>query len=196
MTLFVGKPAPDFTSMAILPNNKFDGEFNLNKYLGGNPGVVFFYSFVCPTELVSIQNRMIEFNRRKLKVVAVGVDSHMSHLKWRATPVEEGGIGHVDFPLVSDVTRRLAKGYDVLVNDAIALRGTFLIDKIGVVRYQAVHDLPLGRNVDEILRVYDSLKHNEETGDVIPAGWSAKQPGIAPDEKSLCAFMQKNKLVV
>ena len=197
MVLFVGKPAPDFNTLAIMPDNKFEPEFNLTKYLGGYMGVLFFYSmdfsYVCPTEIIAIQNRIKEFNARKTRPVVVSVDSHIAHLKWKKTRREEGGVDKLDFPLVSDITRRISKGYDVLVNESMALRGTFIIDKDGIVRYQGVYDLPIGRNIDEVLRVIDGLQHYQKTGQVIPAGWRKGDPAVTPGEESLSKFLVANQ---
>ncbi|MGE0252666.1 MAG: peroxiredoxin [Dongiaceae bacterium] len=196
MTLLVGKPAPNFTALALMPDNSVNTEFNLDQYITGKVGVVFFYalnfSYVCPTEIIALNNRMAEFQARGAQVVGVSVDSHLSHIWWKNLPVARGGIGQIQFPLVSDLTRRVAQGYDVLVNDSLCLRATFIIDKIGVVRYQAVHDLPIGRNIDEILRTIDALQHHEQTGYVCPANWSKGKEAVKPDVDGLAQFMNKN----
>ncbi|MGD9649575.1 MAG: peroxiredoxin [Dongiaceae bacterium] len=196
MTLLVGKPAPNFTALALMPDNSVNTEFNLDQYITGKVGVLFFYalnfSYVCPTEIIALNNRMAEFQARGAHVVGVSVDSHLSHIWWKNLPVARGGIGQIQFPLVSDLTRRVAQGYDVLVNDSLCLRATFIIDKIGVVRYQAVHDLPIGRNIDEILRTIDALQHHEQTGYVCPANWSKGKEAVKPDVDGLAQFMNKN----
>lgn len=195
MSVLVGKTAPDFTATAVMPNNSMDETFNLKTYLGKKPGVLFFYpldfTFVCPSEILAFDHRVKAFHERGVKVVAVSVDSHFTHLAWKNTPVEQGGIGHVQFPMVADLTKTIARDYDVLVNEAVALRGTFLIDGNFVVRHQVVNDLPLGRNVDETLRMVDTLAHFEQNGEVCPAGWVKGRKAMKPSTKGVAEYLKE-----
>lgn len=195
MSILVGKFAPDFTAAAVMPNNTIDEQFNLKTHLKGKKGVLFFYpldfTFVCPSEIIAFHHRLEAFKVRKTEVVAVSVDSHFSHLAWKNTPVQEGGVGNVQFPMVADLTKSISKEYDVLINDAISLRGTFLIDEHFIVRHQVVNDLPLGRNVDETLRMVDALQHFEEHGEVCPAGWSKGSKGMQADAKGVAAYLSE-----
>ena len=196
MSVLVSKPAPDFTAAAVMPDNSINENFNLKKYLNGKPAVLFFYpldfTFVCPSEIISFANRLGEFAARGVEVIAISVDSHFSHKAWKETPVEKGGIGNVQFPLVADLTKQIARDYDVLLNESVALRGLFLIDKEGVVRHQVVNDLPLGRNADEALRMVDALQFHEEHGEVCPAGWNKGQKGMKADAEGVASYLKEN----
>ncbi|MBV1934076.1 MAG: peroxiredoxin, partial [Parvibaculaceae bacterium] len=177
MSVLVGKQAPDFTAAAVLADGSIVEDFNLKTFLDGSYGVVFFYpldfTFVCPSEILAFSNRVAAFAERNTKVIAVSVDSQFSHYAWRNTAPNDGGLGPVKFPMVADITKSIATDYDVLIeDDGVALRGTFLIDKEGMVRHQLVNDLPLGRDVDETLRLVDALQFHEEHGEVCPAGWN------------------------
>ncbi|MEM7617110.1 MAG: peroxiredoxin [Pseudomonadota bacterium] len=192
----VGYEAPKFTGSALMPDNNFNNDFHLEEYFKDSYGVIFFYSlnftYVCPTELIALNNRLQEFTNRNTKIVAVSTDSQFSHLSWKKIPHKYGGIGNVQFPLVSDLTHSITKNYGVIVNDAIALRGTFFLDKAGVVRYQQVNDLSLGRNIDEIIRTIDAFQYHEATGEVCPAGWQIGDDGVVPDEKGVGNYLAKN----
>lgn len=196
MAVLVGKPAPDFTAKAVMPNNSIDEAFNLKKFNKGKNVVLFFYpldfTFVCPSEIIAFNNRIKEFKLRKTEVVAVSVDSHFTHLAWKNTPVEKGGIGDIQFPMVADLTKQIARDYDVLMGDAIALRGSFLIDTKGIVRHQVVNDLPLGRNVDEALRMVDALQFFEENGEVCPAGWNRGDQGMQATPEGVARYLKSN----
>ncbi len=208
MSVLVGKNAPDFSATAVMGDNSFDDKFNLNNFLGikkdangkvtkkGKIGVLFFwpldFTFVCPSEIIAFNNRLKEFKLRKAEVIGVSVDSHFTHLAWKQTPVEKGGIGNVQFPMVADLTKDIARNYDVLLNNAVAFRGTFLIDGNGVVRHQLVNDLPLGRNVDEALRMVDALQFFEEHGEVCPAGWNRGDDGMKADAAGVAKYLKKN----
>lgn len=196
MSVLVGKKAPDFTVSAVMPNNEIDDNFNLHSYLKGKIGVLFFYpldfTFVCPSEIIAFGNRLKEFKDRGVEVIGVSVDSKFTHLAWKNTPVEKGGIGQVQYPLVADLTKSIARDYDVLMGDAVALRGTFLIDQEGVVRHQVVNDLPLGRNIDEAIRMVDSLKFFQANGEVCPAGWNKGKEGMKADAKGVADYLAKN----
>ncbi|HTH17774.1 MAG TPA: peroxiredoxin [Magnetospirillum sp.] len=189
----VTKEAPDFTAPAVLPNNEIDQAFNLKSYLKGSYGLVFFYpldfTFVCPSEILAHDHRLKAFAEKNVKVVAVSVDSHFTHLAWKNTPVDKGGLGNVQFPMVADLTKQIAKDYGVLINGAVALRGTFLIDKNGIVQSAHVNNLPLGRNVDEALRLVDALQFHEEHGEVCPAGWQKGKAGMQASPEGVAKYL-------
>jgi peroxiredoxin (alkyl hydroperoxide reductase subunit C) len=206
MSVLVGKAAPDFTAKAIMPDNSIEDNFNLLNFLGikkdasgkvtkkGKIGVLFFYpldfTFVCPSEIIAFDNRIKEFKLRKTEVIGVSVDSHFTHLAWKNTAVEKGGIGNIQFPLVADLTKSIARDYDVLTGGAVAFRGTFMIDGDGIVRHQVVNDLPLGRNVDEALRMVDALQFHEEHGEVCPAGWNRGDEGMKANAKGVAEYLK------
>jgi len=171
MSTLVTEEAPDFTAQAVMPDNSF-AELTLSSYRGKYV-LLFFYpldfTFVCPSEIIAFDQALARFKEKKAEVIGVSVDSHFTHLAWRNTPVEKGGIGRIGYPLVADLSKAIARSYGVLFNESIALRGLFLIDKEGIVRHALVNDLPLGRNVDEALRVLDALQFNEKNGEVCPA---------------------------
>ena len=196
MSVLVGKMAPDFTASAVMPNNEINDNFNLHAYLKGKIGVLFFYpldfTFVCPSEIISFANRLEDFKERGAEVIAVSVDSKYTHLAWKNTEVKKGGIGDIQYPLVADLTKSIARDYDVLFGEAVALRGTFLIDQQGVVRHQLVNDLPLGRNVDEAIRMIDALKFFQENGEVCPAGWSKGKKGMKASSKGVADYLEHN----
>lgn len=194
MSVLVGKQAPDFTAAAVMGDNKIVDKFNLKSHIKGKAAVLFFYpldfTFVCPSEIIAFDNRLEDFKKRGVEVIGVSVDSHFTHLAWKQTPVEKGGIGNVRYPLVADLTKQIARDYDVLVNDAVAFRGTFLIDKNGVVRHQIVNDLPLGRNIDEAIRMVDALQFHEEHGEVCPAGWNKGKEGMKADAAGVASYLK------
>lgn len=196
MSVLVGKKAPDFTAKAVLPNDSIEEEFTLSKHIKGKIGILFFYpldfTFVCPSEILAFHNRAKEFETRGAKIIGVSVDSHFTHIAWRNTPVEKGGIGQIAFPLVADLTKQIARDYDVLTGDAVAFRGTFMIDKNGIVRHQIVNDLPLGRNVDEAIRMIDALNFHEENGEVCPAGWQRGEEGMKATAAGVSTYLAKN----
>ena len=208
MSVLVGKSAPNFTAKAVMPDNGIEENFNLYNYLGikkdangkvtkkGKIGVLFFYpldfTFVCPSEIIAFNNRAKEFKLRKAEVIAVSVDSHFTHLAWKQTPVDKGGIGNIQYPMVADLTKSIARDYDVLVGEAVAFRGTFMIDGDGIVRHQIVNDLPLGRNVDEALRMVDALQFHEEFGEVCPAGWERGDEGMKADASGVAKYLKKH----
>ncbi|MFC1603101.1 peroxiredoxin [Pseudomonadota bacterium] len=191
MSVLVTQPAPDFTAQAVMPDNSFK-DLTLSEYKGQYV-VLFFYpldfTFVCPSELIAFSHRLQEFKDRNVEVVGVSVDSHFSHLAWKNTPVNNGGIGDIQYPLVADITKSIARDYDVLLNDSVALRGSFLINKEGVVEHQVVNNLPLGRNVDEMLRMVDALQFTEEHGEVCPAGWQKGSAGMTPSGEGVAAYL-------
>lgn len=195
MSVLVGKQAPDFTAAAVLANNEIVQDFNLKKEGKGKNVILFFYpldfTFVCPSEIIAFNNRINEFKSRNTLVVGISVDSQFTHFAWKNTPVEKGDIGDIQFPLVADLTKQIARDYDVLINDAVALRGTFLIDREGIVRHQLVNDLPLGRNVDETIRMVDALQFFEENGEVCPAGWNRGDEGMKANAEGVASYLKK-----
>jgi peroxiredoxin (alkyl hydroperoxide reductase subunit C) len=196
MAVLVGKDAPDFTATAVMPDNSFNDKFNLKSFLKGKYGILFFYpldfTFVCPSEIIAFHNRLNEFKDRGTEVIGVSVDSHFTHLAWKNTAVEQGGIGNVQYPLVADLTKSIARDYDVLVNDAVSFRGTFLIDKNFKVRHQIVNDLPLGRNIEEAIRMVDALQFHEAHGEVCPAGWNKGKEGMKATATGVAEYLKKN----
>lgn len=196
MSVLVGKAAPDFTASAVLADGSFKDDFKLSDYKGKYV-VLFFYpldfTFVCPTELIAFSKRIGEFEARGVQVIGCSIDSKFTHAAWRGTPVEEGGIGAVTYPLLADVKHEICKAYDVEFEQAgVAFRGSFLIDKDGKVRHQVVNDLPLGRNVDEMLRMIDALQFTEKYGEVCPAGWNKGDEGMKPNAEGVASYL-KNK---
>lgn len=183
MGVLVGRVAPDFTAPAVLGSGEIVDSFNLIKETKGQYAVVFFYpldfTFVCPSELIAFDHRLEEFKKRNAVVIGISIDSHFTHNAWRNTPINKGGIGEVGYTLVADMTHAICKAYDVETPDgAVAFRGSFLIDTKGMVRHQVVNDLPLGRNVDEMIRMIDALEFTEEHGEVCPAGWNQGDKGM------------------
>jgi peroxiredoxin (alkyl hydroperoxide reductase subunit C) len=194
MTVLVGRKAPDFTSAAVLANGDITNSFNLHKNIEKRYGVIFFYpldfTFVCPSELIAIDNRIEEFEQRNALIMGISIDSQFSHNAWRNTPVANGGIGPVRYPLIADVNHQICQAYGVEHPSAhVALRGAFLIDKQGIVRSQIVNDLALGRNVDELLRLIDALDFHEKHGEVCPAGWTKGKTGIKPTTDGIAQFL-------
>jgi len=194
MSVLVGKQAPDFTAAAVMADGTINGEFKLADYKGKYI-VLFFYpldfTFVCPTELIAFSKRNKEFAERDVQVIGCSIDSQFTHVAWRNTPVDEGGIGAVTYPLVADVKHEICRAYDVEFGEAgVAFRGSFLIDKEGVVRHQVVNDLPLGRNVDEMLRMIDALQFTEKYGEVCPAGWEKGDKAMRPDAEGVASYLK------
>ncbi len=195
MSVLVGNQAPDFSADAVVSGNEFVGNFTLSQFRGSDYVVLFFYpldfTFVCPTELHAFQERIGEFEARNTQLIGVSVDSKFSHFAWLNTEKNKGGIEGITYPLVSDINKTIAADYDVLLEGAgVAYRGLFLIDKEGIVRHQLVNDLPLGRNVDEILRMIDALLFTEEHGEVCPANWTKGAKAMTPSQDGLEAFFQ------
>jgi len=193
MSVLVGKTAPDFTAAAVLNGNKMVENFKLSSFKDKKNIVLFFYpldfTFVCPTELHAFQAKLAEFEERNVQLVGVSIDSQFSHFAWLNTPKMQGGIEGVKYPLVADLNKTISADYDVLVEGAgIAYRGLFLIDKKFVVRHQVVNDLPLGRSVDEVLRMVDALNFFEENGEVCPANWHKGEKTMKPTQEGLNEF--------
>ncbi len=197
MSVLVGREAPDFTAPAVLGNGEIVDEFNFTEVTKGKYAVIFFYpldfTFVCPSELIAFDHRLAEFKKRGVEVIGVSVDSHYTHNAWRNTPIKEGGIGAVGYPLVADLTHSICKDYDVETpNGAVAFRGSFLVDTNGIVRHQVVNDISLGRNIDEMLRMVDSLQFTEEHGEVCPAGWQEGDKGMAATTNGVAEYLMEN----
>jgi len=196
MTILVGRKAPDFTTAAVMANGEINSQFNLHKAIENKCGLLFFYpldfTFVCPSELIALDNRIEEFESRNTVVMGISIDSQFSHSAWRNTAVANGGIGQVKYPLIADVNHQICQAYGVEHPTAhVALRGAFLIDKNGVVRSQIVNDLPLGRNVDELLRLIDALEFHEKHGEVCPANWNKGKTGIKPTAEGIAKYLEK-----
>jgi len=195
--MLVTNPAPDFTAAAVLADGSIVEDFKLSENYGEKGTVVFFYpldfTFVCPSEIIAFSHRYNEFQERGVNVIGISVDSQFSHFAWRETPVEKGGIGRINFPLVADLTKNIARDYDVLLNDAVALRGSFLIDDKGIVRHAVINDLPLGRNVDEMLRMIDAQQFTDEHGEVCPAGWQKGDEAMKPDAEGVAEYLAKHE---
>ena len=196
MNKFIGQQAPDFTAKAVMPDGTIEENFNLQKYLKGSKGILFFYpldfTFVCPSEIIAFHNRIGEFGARNTKVIAVSVDSHFSHHAWKEMPVNKGGIGNVQFPIVSDLNKGISTAYDVLNDESISYRATFMIDEKFNIRHFLVNDLPLGRNVDETLRMIDALDHHEQHGEVCPAGWQKGDQGMSATKQGVSDYLTSN----
>ncbi|WP_461517891.1 peroxiredoxin C [Porticoccus sp.] len=197
MGVLVGKPAPDFTAGAVLGNGEIVDGYKLSDAIKGKKAVIFFYpldfTFVCPSELIAFDHRYAEFQKRGVEVIGVSIDSVFTHNAWRNTPVNEGGIGAVKYPLVADVKHEICQAYDVEFDAAgVAFRGSFLIDEDGVVRHQVVNDLPLGRNIDEMLRMVDALTFHQTHGEVCPAGWKEGDKGMDASPKGVADYLAAN----
>ncbi len=210
MSVLVGKKAPLFEADAVVNGGEFVEKFSLEQYIGKKHVVFFFYpldfTFVCPTEIIAFQDKMEEFEKRNVAVVGCSVDSNFSHWAWLNTPKDKGGIQGVKYPLVADLSKTIAENYDVLAGEydydedgnasfngaAVAYRGLFLIDKQGVVRHQVVNDLPLGRSVDEALRMVDALQFFEENGEVCPADWHPGDDAVEPTLDGIANYLAKH----
>ena len=195
MAVLVGKKAPDFTATAVLGNNEIT-DVTLSAITKGKYAVIFFYpldfTFVCPSELIAFDHRLDEFKKRNVEVIGVSIDSQFTHLAWKNTPVDKGGIGQVGYTLVADLKHEIAKAYDVESDGGVAFRGSFLIDKAGVVQHQVVNNLPLGRNIDEMIRMVDALQFTEEHGEVCPAGWSKGKKGMTASPDGVAKYLAEN----
>jgi peroxiredoxin (alkyl hydroperoxide reductase subunit C) len=195
MGLLVTKPAPDFSATAVLPDNSFKDDFKLSDYRGKYV-LLFFYplnfTFVCPTEILAFNRGVEAFAEANCQLIGISIDSHFSHLAWKNTPVNEGGIGNVQYPLVSDLNKDISESYNVLLDSGIALRGLFLIDREGIVRHQVVNDLPLGRSVNEALRLLHALQFTEEHGEVCPANWQQGEDALKPTAEGIASYLSGN----
>ncbi len=194
MSILVGRKAPDFTASAVLANGEITDKFQLTEVIKDQYCWLVFYpldfTFVCPSELIALNNRIKEFEKRDTLIIGVSIDSQFAHDAWRKKPVNQGGIGPVNYPLVADVNHHICQMYGVEHPTAhVALRGSFLIDQKGIVQSQIVNNLPLGRNTDEMLRLIDALQFHEKHGEVCPAGWNKGDIGIKPTEKGIADFL-------
>ncbi|MCX7807259.1 MAG: peroxiredoxin [Deltaproteobacteria bacterium] len=197
MSSLIQKPAPDFEAEAVVGY-----EFKTIKLSSfrGKHVVLFFYpldfTFVCPTEIITFDEKLEEFRKRNAEVIGVSVDSKFSHLAWNKKSRKEGGLGGVRYPIVADITKAISRSYGVLVEEGpdagVALRGTFVIDKNGIVRHATINDLPLGRNIDEYLRLIDAIDYHEKYGEVCPANWQPGQEGMKPDPVASLAYFEKH----
>ena len=190
MSVLVTQAAPDFKAQAVMADGQFK-ELKLSDYRGKYV-LLFFYpldfTFVCPTEIIAFSDRAPEFEKLGVQILGVSVDSHFSHLAWRNAPRDQGGLGNIQYPLVADLSKQISRDYDVLTEETVALRGLFLIDQQGVVRHQVVNDLPLGRSVDEALRMVQALQYFEKHGEVCPANWKEGARTIKPTVEDSRSF--------
>jgi peroxiredoxin (alkyl hydroperoxide reductase subunit C) len=196
MSALIGKKAPDFKAPAVMADGSINSDFKLGD-LKGKYVVLFFYpldfTFVCPTEIIEFNRKLSEFRERGAEVVGVSVDSQFTHLAWKNTPVDKGGIGDIQYPLVADLNKQISRDYGVLLEDGgVALRGTFLIDREGTVKHAVVNDLGLGRNIDESLRMVDALKHHEQYGEVCPANWNKGEDAMKPTSDGVASYLSKH----
>jgi len=196
MSTLVTKPAPDFTAQAVLADNTI-AEYKFSEATKGKYAVVFFYpldfTFVCPSEIVAFNKKVGEFKEKGCEVIGVSVDSQFTHLAWKKTSLDDGGIGDIQFPLVADLNKSIASDYGVLFDGSVALRGLFLIDQKGVIRHAVVNDLPLGRSVDEALRMLDALQFHTEHGEVCPANWKKGEDAMKPTAEGVASYLSKHK---
>ena len=195
MSLIVTNPAPDFTATAVLPDNSFKEDFSLSDFRGKYV-LLFFYplnfTFVCPTEILAFNRAADEFAANNCQLIGISIDSHFSHLAWKKTPLQDGGIGEIKYPLVSDLDKSISTKYQVLLDSGIALRGLFLIDREGIVRHQVVNDLPLGRSVNEALRVLHALQFTEKHGEVCPANWKQGEEAMKPTAEGVSQYLSRS----
>lgn len=196
MSVLVGKPAPDFTVPAVLGDGTIVDAFTLSEAIKGKYGLVFFYpldfTFVCPSELIALDKRLAAFKERNVEVISVSIDSHFTHNAWRNTAVNDGGIGPVGYTMAADLTHEISKAYDVESEGGVSYRGAFIIDKDGIVRSQIVNDLPIGRNMDELIRLVDAIQFHEEHGEVCPAGWNKGDEGMKDSPTGVADYLSKH----
>jgi len=209
MAVLVGKKAPSFSAKAVVNGGEMVENFSLDQYVGKKNVILYFYpadfTFVCPTEIIAFQDKIAEFENRDVQVVGVSVDSEFSHWKWLQTEKKEGGIKGVKYPLVADSSMTISENFDVLAGEydytdegqivfkgtPMAYRGLFLIDKEGTVRHQVVNDMPLGRSIDEAIRIVDALQFFEENGEVCPADWHKGDEGLTPTQEGIADYLGK-----
>jgi peroxiredoxin (alkyl hydroperoxide reductase subunit C) len=196
--MLVSHPAPDFTAAAVLPDGSLVDKFHFKATVKGQYALVFFYpldfTFVCPSELIALDNRIEEFKKRGVQVIGISIDSHYTHLAWRNTAPKAGGIGAVQYPLVADVDHKIAQHYGIEHPEAhVALRAAFIIDKKGIVRSEIVNDLPIGRNIDEILRIFDAIDFFETHGEVCPANWQKGKKGMQPTPEGAAQYLGEHE---
>ncbi len=196
MTTLVGRSAPDFTAPAVLADGEIIDDFNLRQHLDGSYGILFFwpldFTFVCPSEILAYGHRAEALKAMNTKLIGVSIDSQFTHNAWRNTPVNEGGLGPVPFPMVADLRQQIVADYGVQHEDGVALRATFLIDREGIVRHQLVNDLPLGRNADEAVRMVEALQFHEENGEVCPANWRPGQAAMEASPEGVATYLAEH----
>ena len=195
--MLVTKQAPDFTATTVLADGQIVDNFKLSENYGEKGTVLFFYpldfTFVCPSEIIAFSKRVADFKERGVNVIGVSVDSQFSHFAWRETPVNQGGIGRVNMPLVADLTKDISRAYDVLLDGGVALRGSFLIDADGTIRHAVINDLPLGRNIDEMLRMVDTMLFTNEFGEACPAGWVKGDDGMKASTEGVAEYLASHE---
>ena len=194
MSHLIAKEAPDFTAPAVMEDDRVESRFSLSS-LRGKYVILFFcpldFTFVCPSEILAFDEKLKEFKSREAEVVGVSIDSVYTHLAWKRTPVAQGGIGSIRYPLVSDLKRNIARSYGVLTDDEVALRGLFLIDRQGIIRHVVLNDLALGRSVSEALRMLDALRFHDEHGQVCPANWQKGEEGMKPTRQGVVDYLSE-----
>jgi len=195
MSTLVTRQAPDFTATAVMGDNSFKEDFKLSDYRGKYV-ILFFYpldfTFVCPSEIIAFDKALDRFKEKNCEVIGASIDSQFTHWAWKNTPVNDGGIGNIQYPLVADLDKKISRQYGVLLDMGVALRGTFLIDKEGVVRHAVINDLPLGRSIDEALRMVDALEFHETHGDVCPANWKEGEDAMTPTADGVADYLTKH----
>ena len=195
MSTLITRQAPDFTATAVMGDNSFKEDFKLSDYRGKYV-ILFFYpldfTFVCPSEIIAFDKALDKFQEKNCEVIGVSIDSHFTHLAWKNTPINDGGIGNIRYPLVADLDKSISRRYSVLLDMGIALRGTFLIDKEGIIRHAVINDLPLGRSIDEALRMVDALEFHEAHGDVCPANWKQGEEAMTPTADGVADYLAKH----
>ncbi len=194
MSSLVTKKAPEFTATAVMEDGTFK-EVSLSDYKDQYVLLYFYpldFTFVCPSEILAFNSKVAEFKERGVQLLGCSIDSEFSHFAWRNTPVEKGGIGEISYPLIADKSKSIARNYGILFGEEVALRGLFLIDKAGVVRHSTINDLPLGRNVEEALRVVDALQYTEEHGEVCPANWKKGEEAMKPTADGVASYLSKH----
>ncbi len=195
MCTLVTQQAPEFTATAVMPDNSMKADFKLSDFKGKYV-ILFFYpldfTFVCPSEILAFDRALPKFKEKNTEIIGVSIDSQFSHWAWKNTPINQGGIGQIKYPLVADLDKQISRNYGVLLDAGIALRGTFLIDREGIVRHAVVNDLPLGRNIDEALRMVDALQFHEQHGDVCPANWNEGQEAMTPTAAGVADYLTKH----
>jgi peroxiredoxin (alkyl hydroperoxide reductase subunit C) len=194
LTTLITQQAPDFTAEAVLPDNSF-GNITLSAYRGKYVFLLFYpldFTFVCPSEILAFNKRIADFKTKNCEVFGVSVDSKFTHLAWKNTALEDGGIGNIQFPLIQDLNKEIARSYGILLNSSVALRGLFLIDPTGTVRHCVINDLPLGRSVNEALRMLDAVQFVDTHGEVCPANWQEGDEAMKPTAEGVASYLAKH----
>lgn len=190
----IGKKAKDFTAPAVMGDNTINDNFNFHEYIAGSNAVLFFYpldfTFVCPSEIIALNEKMSDFQARNTKVMTVSVDSQFTHLAYKNTSIANGGIGQVKFPMIADITKSISRDYGVLHDESVSLRGVFIFDKTQTLRHQLVNDLPIGRSIDEILRTVDAIDFHEKHGEVCPANWRKGEDGMQATQEGVASYLK------